>query len=273
MTVKFIPNLSTKAGSCLTMANWRDVGVTIIAYDLLNLLVKPGMDVLYQYPNLTAYVGWDQRVVLNAANMMIDSQGRCSVRSSINGEKFIFEWNHLVALISHLSPDYFLLPKGLSKVSLDELLTQLTTKTTVLVNVKDAFEKEQYANLAIYHADTKEEPSAECLSPNLDYLIGSKHAFSAYLESSYSSVRWIESNQPAQDALNGQIQTSSGWIDLTNKNEQMIFSVLDDRCACPTCQQGFTRAYLSHLYTQTPLLCQRLLIQHNVFYACHLPEH
>ena len=42
------------------------------------------------------------------------------------------------------------------------------------------------------------------------------------------------------------------------------FTSLAAGCVCPTCQQGFTKAYLHHLLQNTPLLAQRFLIAHNI---------
>ena len=55
----------------------------------------------------------------------------------------------------------------------------------------------------------------------------------------------------------------------------MQFETIDPECTCPTCSQQFTKAYLHHLLQQTPLLCHRLLIQHNVFWMAKegLKEH
>lgn len=75
------------------------------------------------------------------------------------------------------------------------------------------------------------------------------------------------SDKPANDGFLGYVYTSSGRQSITAVDNVSNFSVLDVACACPTCQQKFTRAYLCHLYQHTPLLCQRLLIQHNVYAA------
>lgn len=215
MTTPFIPNLSTPAGSCLTMANWQEVGVFCVSYDLAALLVKPGMDVLYRYPNLAAYIGWSHQVVLNASSLIFDKNGKCCIRSHFNGEKLVFDWQNVSRFIQHLAVNYLLPPQ-----------------------------------------QVPQEDWHVALLPN------------AALQSSFLT---FESNNPAEDALKGIMYTQNEHISLLDDSERTVFEVLDKDCQCPTCQQGFTRAYLYHLYTQTPLLCQRLLIQHNVFQTCHLP--
>lgn len=89
--------------------------------------------------------------------------------------------------------------------------------------------------------------------------------------SSESASPWIESDTPAANGMKGRIYTSSGVIDITDSSHALQFFPLDDACACPTCQTGFTRAYLHHLLAQTPLLCQRYLIQHNVWQRSFSP--
>ena len=72
-------------------------------------------------------------------------------------------------------------------------------------------------------------------------------------------------DKPGQDALKGLMYTSNkaSTFLITDKQYAMDFSVMDEQCACPACEDGFTRAYFHHLYTHTPLLCQRWLVMHN----------
>ena len=75
----------------------------------------------------------------------------------------------------------------------------------------------------------------------------------------------IETDEPGQDALQGIVYETVNKINLADSTYSMDFKLIDNDCECPTCAQNFTRAYLHHLYHHTPLLCQRFLIQHNVF--------
>ena len=78
-------------------------------------------------------------------------------------------------------------------------------------------------------------------------------------------VQYIVSNSPAQDAYQGQVYTQEGILSLTDESYRLDMNRIADACRCPTCEQQLTRAYLSHLFEHTPLLCQRFLIQHNCF--------
>ena len=81
----------------------------------------------------------------------------------------------------------------------------------------------------------------------------------------YNEAVFSDGDKPAQDALQGLMYTSNTaeTLLITDKKYAMDFSVMDAACACPACADGFTRAYFHHLYTHTPLLCQRWLIMHN----------
>jgi queuine tRNA-ribosyltransferase len=91
-------------------------------------------------------------------------------------------------------------------------------------------------------------------------------AIKIFSDTDYNAL-YLETNQPALDACNGLIYASdlSNTYNLLDKTMMKNFELLDQECACPTCKQGCTRAYLYHLFNQVPLLCQRLLIQHNVY--------
>ena len=209
----FIPNLSTPAGACLTHDNWQRAGVHIVSYDLASWLIKPGLDVLLQFKNGAVYTGWTEEWVLNLSTLLLDKEGYCLVRSSLDGSKGRFSIDSLISIIVHLAPDYVFLPKDAQEIWQEKL---------ALVNVKTTL-----------------------FSP---------------------------SDQPAYDALQGLVYQGARCFSITAPDERLNDELIDNHCQCETCSQGFTRAYLHHLYTQTPLLCQRFLIQHNVFQACHLPQ-
>lgn len=80
-------------------------------------------------------------------------------------------------------------------------------------------------------------------------------------------VEYIESCEPAQLGLNGTVYTTEGIIDLKDERFAQQFETINSRCSCCTCAASFTKAYLHHLFLHTPLLCQRLLIQHNGYHV------
>lgn len=82
----------------------------------------------------------------------------------------------------------------------------------------------------------------------------------------HTSELYFESNQPAQEGQLGHIYTEEGKINIKSALYEQSFIPLAADCHCPTCQQKLTRAYFHHLIEQTPLLAQRFLICHNVYY-------
>jgi queuine/archaeosine tRNA-ribosyltransferase len=81
-----------------------------------------------------------------------------------------------------------------------------------------------------------------------------------------SSDAFQINNQPAEDALKGQLYTSENTHFLIqDKSNTENFKTLDASCQCPACTSNLTRAYFHHLYAHTPLLCHRWLVMHNLW--------
>lgn len=75
------------------------------------------------------------------------------------------------------------------------------------------------------------------------------------------------SDLPASDAYQGIFYTQLGSCEILESRFEKDLGLLDEQCRCQTCSQGFTRAYFHHLLQHTPLLAQRMMIEHNVFFA------
>jgi queuine tRNA-ribosyltransferase len=80
-----------------------------------------------------------------------------------------------------------------------------------------------------------------------------------------SNISYVESNRPADDAYRGIAYQKAGVLKITEEQYQMQFETLEFDCGCSTCNQKLSKAYLNYLFQSTPLLCQRLLIQHNIW--------
>lgn len=193
-----IPMIFSGAGSCLTLANWEESGVTMLSCSLSAMLFKPGLTVLYKTESLAQYLGWKGKLVLNASMPPACPDGSYNLRSPMDGSRLSLLPETIEGLVAHLKADYVILP--------DEM------RTTV------------------------------------------------------RNLPFIESNLPSEDGFAGILYTRQGNIDIGNTAMGMQFSSIDASCSCPTCRQNFTRAYLHHLLANTPLLAQRLLIMHNVYW-------
>jgi len=71
---------------------------------------------------------------------------------------------------------------------------------------------------------------------------------------------------PTRNARNGQALTRFGKVVVKNARWRDDPRPLDERCACPCCSGGYSRAYLRHLYLAGEILCLRLLSLHNLHF-------
>lgn len=268
MTHYFIPELSTQAGSCLTVENWEQVGVEMASFSLAALLMKPGIELLKTLPNLAAYVGWQKMLVLNASLPICDTAGVYLLRSTYDGSRRQYTTEELLALIIQLAPHLVILPKGFCR-------TDDTSWMSLPENILPFFpidECPRYAEQRQYGVYVEcdgviTETTHQSLLAHRDRPSYVRGDLSAVMLQDLVTldVTYFESDKPANDACQGLVYYSGGIIDLQDASEALKFSVIDPLCECPTCKQQLTRAYLHHLYEHTPLLCQRFLIQHNVF--------
>ncbi len=75
---------------------------------------------------------------------------------------------------------------------------------------------------------------------------------------------------PTRNARNGQAFVSDGRLTLKNARFRNDPRPLDEACPCPVCSQGFSRAYIRHLYVAGEILAHRLLSLHNLHYYAAL---
>lgn len=263
------PIFTTEAGNCLTLANWQEVGIKAGAYYLDALLMKPGIASLKKFGPLPNYTGWQGITVLNAS-LPAAKNGVYTIRSCYDGSRIVISQNELPALISLLQPDRVVLPRRIFNDS-NLKLWETLAKTSLLFVSEDEYsptypdwllgryvhydgtrsfsdfmqQLRQYANAPLYVAG---EFESEQLQELANY-----------------NVLHVESDKPARNAMQGRVYSEEGEIDLLDSLQVNEYRPIAN-CSCPTCQQSFTRAYLHHLLVQTPLLCQRFLIQHNVHY-------
>ncbi|KTD83034.1 hypothetical protein [Legionella waltersii] len=267
---KFIPVLNTNAGMCLTGENWSEVGVNTLAVKLVLLMVKPGISVLKAIPNLNQYLGWSGDIILNCGDVIANREGIFTVISSYDGSKLQFTYTELLELIHQLKPKAALLPKKIMAVC-PELLNQWDNSilpffaeeelcTNPLIHSPGSYyhvtEQEDLKTIQKKIAQTSDRPC---------YLFGRINLELIRALQDYDQIL-IESDIPANNAMNGYVYSNQDLVDLNSPMQSMNFTTISENCQCLTCSQHFTRAYLHHLLRNTPLLCQRFLIQHNISY-------
>lgn len=240
----FIPSVTTAAGASLTAKNLSDAGIHWVSLNLTSLLVKPGYSVLTALKNLQQYADWGKNIILDASSLTANKNGKYKIRSSYDGSFIEHTEDEILNLLVSLKPNICLLP--------GDIAIENSIRFTPKVLLFDGVNWNEFLhNLSIYSAP---------------YVIGD-FTQQQMLEIAEHKVLAIQSDKPAQDAVHGIVYLMDGNLALQDSQFELDFRQIDHGCNCPTCAQKFTRAYLHHLFTQTPLLCQRLLIQHN-FYHC-----
>ncbi len=262
-----IPVLTTQAGSCLTGQNWQEVGVKALALDLMALLMKPGAEVLKEIPHLGTYVGWDETLVLNASSLKM-IEGRCTIRSHFDGRSFSYTYEEIGMLIADLKPSIAILPEGLKNAwpAWQEMLSE---DIFPFLHEKEAiFYSDLSRVFGIYFKyDDLENDREQRHDYNCPIYIMGNISLTSMRKWVEKGAIGIESDSPAREAYSGNVYSNEGMISLFDQQYEKQFQPIDKNCRCPVCSQSFTKAYLHHLLAQTPLLCQRYLIQHNLIIA------
>jgi queuine tRNA-ribosyltransferase len=265
------PVFTTEAGSCLTLANWQEVGIKAGVYYLDALLMKPGVACLKKLSPLPYYTGWQGITVLNATSLPTIKNGVYTIRSRYDGSHIVIDQNELLSLMSVLQPDGIVLPDSIFH-SANLRSWQILAKTSMLfapVNDLAAIYPDWLLGRYVYY-DAARSFSDFILQirqyTNVPLYVAGEFECEHLQELASHHIGYVESNKPAADAVCGRVYGEEGEIDLLDCLQAEQHRPIIAGCNCPTCQQSLTRAYLHHLLVQTPLLCQRFLIQHNVHY-------
>ena len=276
MTSEFfglVPVLTTPAGNTLTAFNGQEAGIKVASFYLDALLMKPGFEMLSHLSNLATYVGWDGQIVLNASSLTLGVDGLYTLRSHYDGSVSHYSPEDILALMVRLKPNGVILPEGMwqNNEALCQSLPEAIFPYISVAALHDVSEIKRPHG--IYVSDENMALSSKTLLQRLNqykdrpcYISGDL-SLDVMIDLAKHNAKLIESDRPAKDACLGHVYSSEGDISIQNKVCSLQFSLIDESCDCPTCTQQFTRAYLHHLFEHTPLLCQRLLVQHNVHYC------
>lgn len=265
-TLCFAPIASSEAGACLTAANYQEVGISALVYRLDSLLVKPGVATLRQLDSLKTYLGWSGQLILDAQQLRSNKEGHFTVISAFDGAKQVFKAEELLALIGQLPVDALILPRHFFKNN-PGVFNAWQNPALVFLDEDD---------LPLYNGPRKGVYAAMQELDNLA-LWSERHAqLPRYLITEATlpdtaqvkslGIDYLASDKPAALAFEGKVYSKAGLLELTSQQFEKQFEVIENDCGCPTCKQQLTKAYLHHLLANTPLLCQRFLIQHNLWY-------
>ena len=70
---------------------------------------------------------------------------------------------------------------------------------------------------------------------------------------------------PTRNARNGQAFTRNGALSIKQAQYKDDRAPIEDGCGCPCCRDGYSRAYLRHLFLAGEILVLRLLTLHNLW--------
>ena len=91
------------------------------------------------------------------------------------------------------------------------------------------------------------------------------------LEGVLRGVDMFDCVLPTRIARHGAVMTSTGKLNMRNKQYEYDLSPLDPSCDCPTCK-NYTKSYLRHLLKCEEGLGKRLLSLHNLRFLLKLSE-
>ena len=244
--------------------------MTRVSYALEALLMKPGYDFLTSLSDLASYVGWSENLVLNATLPEIDSEGFYRLCSPYDGRRIKYTGYDIVQLIAGLKPQWVVMPPNIWRTQ-EKLCQSLPDNVFPFYCVGDLPREETRPHGVHLHHD--ENTPTSFLVEQLEhykarpcYITGDLN-LSSMANLFRHGAYMVESDKPANDAMLGEVYCSDGVVSLQEAQYSQQFRLIDESCTCPTCTQGFTRAYLHHLLEHTPLLCQRFLVQHNAYYS------
>lgn len=264
-----VPVFTSSAGSCLTAANWQEAGVKAAAFHLADLLMRPGFEFLNTLPDLATYVGWHEKLVLNAC-LPMSSNGFYELRSRYDGRRIHHTMSDILSLIIKLQPDSVILPEGMWQhhgTSLSEAIFPFIPFNDYRDDVSLdrphgmylSYDKKVSSATALFELLTRYK--------RMPCYIAGDLGLPMMLDLLKHGAQLVESDIPAANACLSHVYSRHGDISLQSMEFAQQFETIDEECKCTVCSQKFTKAYLHHLLGQTPLLCQRYLVQHNVHYC------
>ena len=86
------------------------------------------------------------------------------------------------------------------------------------------------------------------------------------LEAIEHGVDMFDCVLPTRNARNGQALTRFGRVVIKQARYARDPVPLDPECSCPACREGYSRAYLRHLFLAGEILALRLLSVHNLHF-------
>lgn len=262
----YVPVMTSAAGLCLTPINWQEAGIKTAAFHLQALIFKPGLDFLNKVEDFKSYMAWPDTMIINASSLPAAKNGLRSLVNPFDGSKIRLSTKQLINLIHHLKPDAVVLPKHIMQ-DYPDIWSDWDDAIVPFVHADDLVQQSLNREYGVYVQAGTEVLRQVQQWPNVPTYVGGDIGLDLIQNLKDEGCTYIESDQPAQLAATGKVYTHSTLLDLTDEQFCKDFECIVAECFCPTCTQKFTKAYLHHLFLNTPYLAQRLLMQHNVCLA------
>lgn len=259
----FVPQITTPAGACLTQDNWGELGIDYAVCSLSSLLMKPGLSYLLTLSDLREYLGWAKHLVLDASMLILTAAEHFMIQSVYDGTRTTVSMQQFWMLVHHLRPHIVLLPPGVQAKE----MPQFASLTLPFFPFDTG--ANTYAGLYGLYGTAADwaKSSTSLRTASVPLYIKDDEGFLPIQELAELQTQiYYASDKPAMDACQGLVYQQGETVSIVQKQYAFQFEPLEADCACSTCKQGLTRAYLHHLFQSTPLLCQRLLIIHNMFW-------
>lgn len=264
-----VPVLSSQAGSCLTYENWLEADVSMVSYHLADLLMKPGLAFLKELDTLRDFIKWPGTLILNAASLSASPQGDYVLRSTYDGSLIRLDRSTLMTLIHKLQADRVILPKG-STPDLNKLMSNASAHQVFYIHHSEAMAVECSAMghyILQEDAVIAEVVKTGITASNKPVYMQGAFTLAEMKQLSAGKRLLFESDEPASNGMQGLVYHDRGVLAILDPSQSENHQPIDRSCQCNTCFAQLTVAYLHHLLQQTPLLAQRYLIQHNVYYC------
>ena len=241
MLAGLYPYFNSVAGLHLTEDDYRCAGVQGAAYSLARLLMRPGIDALATLGTWRAKLDSAWPIIIDARGFSLSKDGQqLHCRNDYDGSLLRVSVSKLCAQLKDMQVDAILWPYAVSGLAVENAASTPPWYFS-LAHETSAFESPNHSQRFLVDDHISMD--------NSDY-----------------STASIVSDKPVQDALNGMLYHEDGTLDITDPLFMNAHQVLDETCGCTACTAGLTRAYFHHLFVHTPLLCQRFLGMHNLFF-------
>lgn len=311
----FMPVGTVGSVKAIAPDDLKAISAPIILGNTYHLFLRPGHELVRRRGGLHNFAAWPGAILTDSGGFQIFSlktlrKLTCDgveFRSHLNGEKFFFTPEKVIAIQEALNSDIMMVLDECAPYGADHAYTEKSAALTSAWAARARACERRTANLMFgiiqggFFRDTRLQSLNEIVNLDFDgHAIGglsvgeSKgelHDMLAWLAPQLppekprylmgvgtpldialgiaSGVDMFDCVLPTRNGRNGTLYTSQSKINIKRREFAEDDSPLDPECDCYTCST-FSRAYLRHLYTSQELLAFRLNSLHNLTYFLKL---